>query len=134
MSKIEVDIKKDSIFKNIFLREEGRILMCNIISDLYNIDVSLLLSNLKYYNGEYPRLDYNIKSSYSDVVYEFDNKIFIIEMNRFYYEKSIYKNHFYLLFRHVFDANNKNSYNMNKETYLIDIDNYDINQMFGSGI
>ena len=52
-------------------------------------------------------------------------------MNNNYYEKSIYKNHFYLLFRQVFNASNKNDYNMNKETYLIDIDNYDIRKRRG---
>ena len=47
-------------------------------------------------------------------------------MNKTYYKKIIDKNHFYLLFRHISDANNENGYNGNKETYLIDIDNFDI--------
>ena len=123
---LNVDIKRDYVFKNVFLREVGRKLMCYIISDLYNLDLVDLINNLKFYNSEHPRLDSKIYSSYSDIVYQFRNKIFIVEMNKSYYESSIYKNHFYLLFRHVFDANNKNNYNQEKETYLIDIDNYDI--------
>ena len=123
---LNVDIKKDSVFKNVFLRNEGRILIANIISNLYGFNLKDLLDNLKLYNSEHPRINTNIKPSYSDIIYVYKNKIFIIEMNKSYYKKSIYKNHFYLLFRHVFDANNKNNYNMNKETYLIDIDNFDI--------
>lgn len=128
---LTVNIKYDSIFKSIYLREEGRIHMCSIISDLYELDYEDLIKNLKIYNSEHPRLNKRIKSSYSDVVYEYKNKLFIIEMNNNYYVKSIYKNHFYLLFRQVFNANNKNNYNMNKETYLIEIDNYDLRKNIG---
>ena len=51
-----------------------------------------------------------------------------IEMNSYFTKKLVYKNYFYLLFRHIFDATNENDYNRYKETYLIDIDNFDIVQ------
>ena len=123
---LNIDIKNDSVFKNIYLSETGRIHMCNIISNLYNLDYDDLVINMKIYNNEHPNYNINYKSSYSDVVYQYKNKIFIIEMNKTYYKKIIDKNHFYLLFRHISDANNENGYNGNKETYLIDIDNFDI--------
>ncbi|MBQ3021039.1 MAG: hypothetical protein IJD92_02290 [Bacilli bacterium] len=47
-------------------------------------------------------------------------------MNKYFTKKILYKNHFYLFYKHVFDATNKNNYNEYKETYLIDIDNFDI--------
>lgn len=131
MKFIKVDLKRDSVFKNIYLREEGRVHMCSIISKLYNLDYNDLIKNLKIYSSEHPRIESDIKSSYSDIVYMYKDKLFIIEMNNKYYEKSIYKNHFYLLFRHVFNANNKNDYNMKKETYLIDIDNFDVREKLG---
>ena len=113
---LNIDIKKDSVFKNIYLREEGRLHMCKIISNLYNLDYKDLVYNMKIYNTEHPRINGKYGLSYSDIVYEYKNMIFIIEMNKSYYEKIIYKNHFYLFFRHIFDANNKNGYNKNKET------------------
>ena len=124
---IGLDIKRDSVFKNVYLREAGRIHMCSIISNLYNLNYNDLVKKLRMYNGEHPRLN-NYNSSYNDIVYEYKNKLFIIEMNKSYYEKIIFKNYFYLFFRHIFDANNKNGYNMYKETYLIEFDNYDINK------
>ena len=47
-------------------------------------------------------------------------------MNKNYTKESLYKNHFYLFYKHIFGAENSNSYNSNLETYLIDIDNFDI--------
>lgn len=105
--------------------------MCSIIHNLYGFDYDDLFLNLRLYNVEHPNYNIDERSSYSDIVYEYRNKLFIVEMNNFYYEKSIYKNHFYLLFRHIFDANNRNGYNKYKETYLIDIDNFDIVREMG---
>ena len=68
----------------------------------------------------------SIKSSFSYVIYMYRNKRFIIEMNNSYTSEIVYKNHFYLFYHHIFDLENKNSYNSNIETYLIDIDNFDI--------
>lgn len=125
---IAIDIKNDAIFKMIYLSEVGRKHMCSIISNLYNLDYYDLLKNMKIYNSEQFNFNINKKSSYSDVIYIYRNKIFIIEMNRQYYKKIINKNHFYLFFRHIHDATNENGYNGERETYLIDIDNYDINK------
>ena len=47
-------------------------------------------------------------------------------MNKNYTKESLYKNHFYLFYKHIFGAENSNSYNSDLETYLIDIDNFDI--------
>jgi len=102
--------------------------MCSIISNLYNLDYYDLLKNMKIYNSEHYNFNINRKSSYSDIIYIYKNKIFIVEMNRQYYKKIINKNHYYLFFRHIHDATNENGYNRERETYLIDIDNYDINK------
>ena len=121
---LKLDIKSDSVFKYIFLSEIGKNYMCNILSKLINIKYKDLIDNMYIINSEYPRI--GNKSSYSDVVYRYKNIIFIIEMNNFYTKKSIYKNHYYLFFNHIYNANNKNNYNKDIITYLIDIDNFDI--------
>ena len=128
MKYLNIDIKNDSIFKMIYLSEIGRKHMCSIISNLYYLDYFDLIKNMKIYNSEHINFNINNKSSYSDIIYIYKNKIFIIEMNRQYYKKIINKNHFYLFFRHIHDANNDNGYNEERETYLIDIDNYDLNK------
>lgn len=126
MDTFKLDIKNDSLFKNIFLRDIGKKYMCSILSELLNLDYEDLLNNIKLYNSEHPRINIKNKSSYSDVIYEYRNKLFIIEMNSYFTKKLVHKNYFYLLFRHIFDATNENDYNRYKETYLIDIDNFDI--------
>jgi len=128
---MNIDIKNDSIFKTVYLSEVGRRHMCSLISNLYDLDYFDLLKNMKLYSSEYPNININNKSSYSDVVYVYKNKIFIIEMNKYFYKKIINKNHYYLFFRHILDANNDNGYNEERETYLIEIDNYDILSKLG---
>ena len=121
---LKLDIKSDSVFKYIFLSEIGKKYMCNILSKLIDVEYKNLIDNMYIINSEYPSI--GNKSSYSDVVYRYKNIIFIIEMNNFYTKKSIYKNHYYLFFNHIYNANNKNNYNKDIITYLIDIDNFDI--------
>ena len=100
--------------------------MSLIISELYNLDYNDFINNITVINNEHIRNDINIKSSMSDIIDKYRNKIFIIEMNKSYTKESLYKNHFYLFYKHIFGAENSNSYNSDLETYLIDIDNFDI--------
>ena len=93
---------------------------------LYNLDYNDTVNNIIVINNDHIRDDINIKSSMSDIIYKYRNKIFIIEMNKSYTKESLYKNHFYLFYKHIFGAENSNSYNSDLETYLIDIDNFDI--------
>ena len=116
----------DTFFKRIFLSEVGKNYMCKILSILFDLDYLDMINNTKIINTEYPRNNIKIKSSMSDAIYKYKNKIFIIEMNKTYTKESLYKNHFYLFYRHIFDAKNENTYNSEMETYLIDIDNYNI--------
>lgn len=118
MNAFKLDIKNDSLFKNIFLRDEGRKYMCSIISELLNLNYEDLLENVRLYGTEHPNNDANKKSSFSDVIYGYKNKIFIIEMNKILTKKLVSKNYYYLLFRHTFDANNENDYNYEKLTNL----------------
>ena len=100
--------------------------MCKILSLIFDLDYLDMIKYTKVINTEYPRNNIKIKSSMSDAVYRYKNKIFIIEMNKTYTKESLYKNHFYLFYRHIFDAKNENTYNSEIETYLIDIDNFNI--------
>ena len=100
--------------------------MCKILSLIFDLDYLDMVKCTKVINTEYPRNNIKIKSSMSDAVYKYKNKIFIIEMNKTYTKESLYKNHFYLFYRHIFDAKNENTYNSEIETYLIDIDNFNI--------
>ncbi len=120
------NILYDTFFKRIFVSDVGIKYMCKIISELYNLDYKDMIKNTTVINNEHVRNNININSSMSDVIYKYKNKIFIIEMNNDYTKESLYKNHFYLFYKHIFDAEHKNSYNSDIETYLIDIDNYDI--------
>ena len=120
------NILYDTFFKRIFVSDVGIKYMSLIISELYNLDYNDLINNITVINNEHIRNDINIKSSMSDIIYKYRNKIFIIEMNKSYTKESLYKNHFYLFYKHIFGAENSNSYNSDLETYLIDIDNFDI--------
>ncbi len=120
------NILYDTFFKRIFVSDIGIKYMSLIISDLYNLDYNDMVNNIIVINNEHIRDDINIKSSMSDIIYKYKNKIFILEMNKDYTKESLYKNHFYLFYKHIFGAENSNSYNSNLETYLIDIDNFDI--------
>ena len=96
MSTFKLDIKNDSLFKNIFLRDIGKKYMCSILSELFNLDYEDLLKNIKLYSSEHPSINIKNKSSFSDVIYEYKNKLFIIEMNKTFSKKIIHKNHYYL--------------------------------------
>ncbi len=120
------NILYDTFFKRIFVSDIGIKYMSLIISELYNLDYNDMVNNIIVINNEHIRDDINIKSSMSDIIYKYKNKIFILEMNKDYTKESLYKNHFYLFYKHIFGAENSNSYNSNLETYLIDIDNFDI--------
>lgn len=74
MDTFKLDIKNDSLFKNIFLRDIGKKYMCSILSELLNLDYEDLLNNIKLYNSEHPRINIKNKSSYSDVIYEYRNE------------------------------------------------------------
>ena len=92
---------------------------------MYDAYFKFIFNNIVVASNENVRSK-SIKSSFSDVIYMYRNKSFIIEMNNSYTSEIFYKNHFYLFYHHIFDLENKNSYNSNIETYLIDIDNFDI--------
>ena len=115
----------DAYFKYIFNKRFGIMYMSRIISTLFDLDYDDLVNNILIASTEHVRSK-SIKSSFSDVIYMYKNKRFIIEMNNSYTSEIVYKNHFYLFYHHIFDLENKNSYNSNIETYLIDIDNFDI--------
>ena len=108
--------------------------MASILSDLLKIEEKELINNIELYNTEYTRENTNEKSSFSDVVYRYKNIIIIIEMNRKYRNRDIYKNHFYLMFNQIRDSYNRNNYNKDLITYLIDIDNFDIAKKLGLNI
>ena len=120
------NILYDTFFKRIFVSQIGIKYMSMVISKLYNLDYEDMINNIEVINNEHNRDNIDIKSSMSDVIYKYKNKIFIIEMNKVYTKESLYKNHFYLFYKHIFDAENANSYKSEMETYLIDIDNFDI--------
>ena len=100
--------------------------MCEIISELLKIDYNYLYENLSIVNGYVPSLNINRLKSISDIVCVVDNNQFIIEMNNDYYEKSIYKNGYYLFSNYSNKANNGNNYGKDLNTYLINIDNFDV--------
>ena len=116
------NILYDTFFKRIFVSDVGIKYMSLIISELYNLDYNDLINNITVINNEHIRNDINIKSSMSDIIYKYRNKIFIIEMNKSYTKESLYKNHFYLYYKHISGAENNNSYNNDLETYLIGIE------------
>ena len=70
--------------------------MSLIISELYNLDYNDIINNIVVINNEHIRDDINIKSSMSDIIYKYKNKIFILEMNKDYTKESLYKNHLYM--------------------------------------
>ena len=94
--------------------------MNNNLKILYDAYFKYIFNNIVVASTEHVRSK-SIKSSFSDVIYMYRNKRFIIEMNNSYTSEIVYKNHFYLFYHHIFDLENKNSYNSNIETYLIDI-------------
>ena len=120
------NILYDTFFKRIFTTDIGIKYMSLIISNIYNLDYFDMINNTIVINNEHNRDNINIKSSMSDVIYKYKNKIFILEMNKTYTKESLYKNHFYLFYKHIFDREHSNTYKSDMETYLIDIDNFDI--------
>ena len=95
--------------------------MNNNLKILYDAYFKYIFNNIVVASTEHVRSK-SIKSSFSDVIYMYRNKRFIIEMNNSYTSEIVYNNHFYLFYHHIFDLKNKNSYNSNIETYLIDIE------------
>ena len=123
---INIDIKNDGIFKYIFESKIGIKYMCLIISELFNIKYKDLIKTIELVNTELPRSRVDKRSSICDIVYKYKNNIFIIEMNNTYTDYILHKNHFYLFYKQVVNSYNNNKYGKNYNTYLIDIDNYDI--------
>lgn len=130
MKIFRYDIKNPVLFKKILLKDDGMKYMCSIISELLNLDYEDLLENIKIYSIKYYSASYikkmKTKTFFTDVIYEYKNKLFFIEMNKTFSEKLISKNYYYLLFRYVYDATIENGFNRDREMYLIDIDNFDI--------
>ena len=126
-----IDVKIDNFFKIVFNSKAGIKYMACILSKILKIEEKELIENISIYNTEYIREKANIKSSFSDVVYKYKNKIIIIEMNRTYRNRDIYKNHFYMMFNQIRDSYNMNDYNKELNTYLIDRDNFDIVKKLG---
>ena len=88
------NILYDTFFKRIFVSDDSIKYMSLIISELYNLDYNDLINNITVINNEHIRNDINIKSSMSDIIYKYRNKIFIIEMNKSYTKESLYKKSF----------------------------------------
>ena len=120
------DIKNDIAFKTVFLSKEGKGLLCEILSELLKIDYYYVYENIEIINGNVPSLDIKRVKSQTDIICLVENNQFIVEMNNRYYEKSIYKNGYYLFSNYVEKANNQNEYGKNLNTYLINIDNFDV--------
>ena len=80
---------------------------------------------MKIINSELPSGVISIKSSYSDIIFEYKELNIILEMNLSDIEYHINKNYFYLFKQHSSRLNNKNRYK-NKKTILINLDTYDV--------
>ena len=120
------DLKNDIAFKTVFLSKEGKGLLCEILSELLKIDYNYVYENIEILNGNVPSLDINRVKSQTDIICLVENNQFIVEMNNRYYEKSIYKNGYYLFSNYVDKATNENEYGKYLNTYLINIDNFDV--------
>ena len=120
------DIKNDVAFKTVFLSKEGRGLLCEILSELLKIDYNYLYENMNIINGSVPSIDITRVKSITDIVCVVENNQFIVEMNNRYYEKSVYKNGYYLFSNYSNKAHNDNEYGKGLNTYLINIDNFDV--------
>jgi len=125
-SNLLFDLKYDYVFKKIFLDYNNKDYLVLIISKLLNIEYDKLDKYLCFGNIEIPSNKLNNKSSYMDLVCKYSNKNIIIEMNNFKTNRIINKNYYYLFKQHLSRSNNKNSYGKNRETILINIDNYDV--------
>ena len=120
------DLKNDIAFKTVFLSNEGKGLLCEILSELLRVDYYYIYENIEIINGNVPSLDISRAKSQTDIICIVENNQFIVEMNNQYYEKSIYKNGYYLFSNYVNKAKNNNEYGRYLNTYLINIDNYDV--------
>ena len=117
------DLKKDIIFKKVFLDEKNinylKSLLSLILKTTYNI-------NLKLANIEIPNDRIDKKVSVADLILKDKELEYIIEMNYNYSKSLYYKNIHYLLKEHTKRSHKNNRYGMDNNTILINIDNYDV--------
>lgn len=119
------DLRLDWTFKNVFLDKSSFNYICYLFSILLNLNYYELKCYMKIINSELPSGVLGIKSSYSDIIFEYKELNIILEMNLEDIEYHINKNYFYLFKQHSSRLNNKNRYK-NKKTILIDLDTYDV--------
>ena len=119
------DLRLDWTFKNVFLDKSSFNYICYLFSILLNLNYSELKCYMKIINSELPSGVLGIKSSYSDIIFEYKELNIILEMNLEDIEYHINKNYFYLFKQHSSRLNNKNRYK-NKKTILINLDTYDV--------
>ena len=119
------DLKLDWTFKNVFLDKSSFNYICYLFSILLDLNYYELKCHMKIINSELPSGVLGIKSSYSDIIFEYKELNIILEMNLEDKEYHINKNYFYLFKQHSSRLNNKNRYK-NKKTILINLDTYDV--------
>ena len=119
------DLRLDWTFKNVFLDKSSFNYICYLFSILLNLNYYELKCYMKIINSELPSGVLGIKSSYSDIIFEYKELNIILEMNLEDIEYHINKNYFYLFKQHSSRLNNKNRYK-NKKTILINLDTYDV--------
>ena len=125
MSNKLYDLKLDWTFKNVFLNKSSFNYICYLFSILLDLNYYELMCYMKIINSELPSGVIGIKSSYSDIIFEYKELNIILEMNLEDIEYHINKNYFYLFKQHSSRLNNKNRYK-NKKTILINLDTYDV--------
>lgn len=100
MSNKLYDLKLDWTFKNVFLNKSSFNYICYLFSILLDLNYYELMCYMKIINSELPSGVIGIKSSYSDIIFEYKELNIILKMNLSDIEYHINKNYFYLFKQH----------------------------------
>ena len=120
------NLKNDWTFKNVFLNKISFNYVCYVFSVLFKFNYNDLLENLRIISGEIPSGISRNNNAYTDIMFEYKNIRIILEMNYSNKKVHINKNYYYLFLEHSSRLNNKNNYDENLKTILINIDSYDV--------
>ena len=120
------NLKNDWTFKNVFLNKISFNYICYVFSVLFKFNYNDLLENLRIISGEIPSGISGNNNAYTDIMFEYKNIRIILEMNYSNKKVHINKNYYYLFLEHSSRLNNKNNYDENLKTILVNIDSYDV--------
>lgn len=116
----------DKVFKSVLTSKEVRNYLIDIISSITGIPKKVIRNNIVFKNTEYPINGISEKKKISDLVVEIKESVINLEMNKFYYDGLIDRNHEYISKIRESLVKEGESYTEIKKIIQINFDNYNI--------